>query len=157
MEVRYECKVAVFLILTRIKDGKTEVLLQKRINTGYMDGKYDAAASGHLEKGESVSMAVVREAKEEINIDIEEKDLKFVQLIHPYQEGYVNVFFTTDKYKGNPEIMEGDKCEDLSWFNISELPDNIIPRIKNVLKNIELGILYDDGDFSQQQYKSKNN
>ena len=81
---RYKSKVAVFLILTREENGKEQVLLQERCNTGYMDGKYDTACSGHLEQGESLSMAIVREAKEEIDIDVDEKDLKLVALIHPY-------------------------------------------------------------------------
>ena len=150
MKERYQSKVAVFLILTREENGKTEILLQERYNTGYMDGKYDAACSGHLEKGESVSMALVREAKEEIGIDINEKDLRFVELIHSYKEDYINVFFTTKKYSGTPKIMEPDKCDDLRWFDIENLPDNIFPRIKNVLININKGILYDDADFTHQ-------
>lgn len=36
MKQRYESKVVVFLVLTRIVDGKKEVLLQKRCNTGYI-------------------------------------------------------------------------------------------------------------------------
>ena len=150
MKERYQSKVAVFLILTREENGKTEILLQERYNTGYMDGKYDAACSGHLEKGESVSMALVREAKEEIGIDINEKDLRFVELIHSYKEDYINMFFTTKKYSGTPKIMEPDKCDDLRWFDIENLPDNIFPRIKNVLININKGILYDDADFTHQ-------
>lgn len=150
MKERYQSKVAVFLILTREENGKTEILLQKRYNTGYMDGKYDAACSGHLEKGESVSMALVREAKEEIGIDINEKDLRFVELIHSYKEDYINVFFTTKKYSGTPKIMEPEKCDDLRWFDIENLPENIFPRIKNVLININKGILYDDADFTHQ-------
>ncbi len=150
MKERYQSKVAVFLILTREKDGKTEILLQKRYNTGYMDGKYDAACSGHLEKGESFSMALAREAKEEIDLDIDEKDLKFAELIHSYKEDYINVFFTTKKYSGTPKIMEPNKCDDLQWFDIENLPENIIPRIKNVLININKGILYDDADFTHQ-------
>lgn len=74
MKERYQSKVVVFLILTRNINGKKEILLQKRCNTGYMDGKYDCACSGHLEKGESLSMAVAREAKEEIGIDVNEKN-----------------------------------------------------------------------------------
>ena len=93
MKQRYENKVAVFLVLTRLTNKCTEIMLQKRCNTGYMDGKYDMACSGHLEKGESISMALVREAKEEIGIDIFEKDLKLVLVLHPYQEGYINLFF----------------------------------------------------------------
>ncbi len=150
MKERYQSKVAVFLILTREENGKTEILLQERYNTGYMDGKYDAACSGHLEKGESVSMALVREAKEEIGIDINEKDLRFVELIHSYKEDYINVFFTTKKYSGTPKIMEPEKCDDLRWFDIENLPENIFPRIKNVLININKGILYDDADFTHQ-------
>ena len=150
MKERYQSKVAVFLILTREENGKTKILLQERYNTGYMDGKYDAACSGHLEKGESVSMALVREAKEEIGIDINEKDLRFVELIHSYKEDYINVFFTTKKYSGTPKIMEPEKCDDLRWFDIENLPENIFPRIKNVLININKGILYDDADFTHQ-------
>ena len=86
MKKRYESKVAVFLVLTRETSKGTEILLQRRCNTGYMDGKYDMACSGHLESGESFSMAMVREAKEEIGIDIHEKDLNLVSVIHPYEE-----------------------------------------------------------------------
>ena len=151
MKERYQSKVAVFLILTREINGKTQILLQKRYNTGYMDNQYDVACSGHLEKGESLTMAVVREVKEEIGLDINEKDLKLVSVIHPYQEDYINVFFTTNNYIGTPKIMEHDKCSDLQWFDINNLPENTIIRIKNVLKNMEKGIIYDDGDFSHQK------
>lgn len=151
MKERYQSKVAVFLILTREIEGQTQILLQERCNTGYMDGKYDTACSGHLEKGESLSMALCREAKEEINLDIQEKNLELVSIIHPYQEDYINVFFTTNKYTGTPKIMEPNKCDDLQWFNINELPKNTIIRIRNVIKNMKKGIIYDDGDFSHQK------
>ena len=89
MKDRYDSKVIVFLILTRVNNGKKQILLQKRKNTGYMDGKYDMACSGHLEKRETLSQAVVREAKEEIGITINEMDLELVSVIHPYQENYL--------------------------------------------------------------------
>lgn len=155
MKHRYESKIAVFLVLKRIVDGKKEVLLQRRCNTGYMDGKYDMACSGHLEAGEPLAMAVVREANEEIDILIDPKDLELVSIIHPYQEDYINIFFSTQKYTGTPKIMEKEKCDDLNWFEINNLPDNTIERIKNVLKNMQNGIIYDDGDFSYQKSKEK--
>ena len=97
MEERYKTKAAVFLILTRTKNNNTEVLLQERCNTGYMDGKYDTACSGHIERGESLLTATVREAKEELGIEINENDLSLVAVIHPYEENYINIFFTTKK------------------------------------------------------------
>lgn len=153
MKKRYESKVAVFLILTRETNKSTEIMLQRRCNTGYMDGKYDMACSGHLEEGESLSMAVVREAKEELGIDIQEKDLKLVSVLHPWREGYINVFFSTQRFEGIPQIIEKEKCDDLRWFDINNLPDNTIEKIKHVIKCMKNGIIYDDGDFSHLKMK----
>lgn len=153
---RYQTKVAVFLMLTRVKEGVKEILLQKRVNTGYMDNMYDMACSGHLEKGESLAHATIREAKEEIGIDVKEEDLKMVALIHPYQDDYLNVFFETEKYEGTPEIKEPNKCDDLKWFNINDLPENTIVRIRNVLENIKRDIIYDDDNFTNQKYVNYN-
>lgn len=153
MKQRYENKVAVFLVLTRLTNKGTEIMLQKRCNTGYMDGKYDMACSGHLEKGESISMALVREAKEEIGIDIFEKDLKLVLVLHPYQEGYINLFFSTQRFKGTPQIMEKEKCDDLRWFDINNLPENTIEKIKQAIECIKNEIIYDDGEFSHLKMK----
>lgn len=151
MEERYQTKAAVFLILTRTENGKTEVLLQERCNTGYMDGKYDTSCSGHIERGESLLTATVREAKEELGIDINEDDLNLVAVIHPYEENYINMFFTTKKYTGTPKIMEPNKCSNLKWFNINTLPENIVVRVKKVIENMHKGIICDDGDFSHQK------
>ena len=48
--------------------------------------------------------------------------------------------------------MEPNKCDDLKWFNINELPENTIIRIRNVIKNMKKGIIYDDGDFHIKRY-----
>lgn len=151
MEERYQTKAAVFLILTRTENEKTEVLLQERCNTGYMDGKYDTSCSGHIERGESLLTATVREAKEELGIEINEDDLTLFAVIHPYQENYINMFFTTKKYSGTPKIMESNKCSNLQWFNINSLPENIVVRVKKVIENMHKGIICDDGDFSHQK------
>lgn len=131
---RYQTKVAVFLILARMKnDNKKEILLQKRINTGYMDNMYDFAASGHLEKGESLVESVIRETKEEIDVVVSKENLKLINVQHHYKEDYIRVFFYTEKYVGTPKINEPNKCGDLSWFDINQLPENVIPANKRVL------------------------
>lgn len=45
MKERYRTLSAVILMLMRENNGVEEILLQKRKNTGYMDGHYDCAAS----------------------------------------------------------------------------------------------------------------
>ena len=117
---------------------------------------YDTACSGHLEKGESIAMALVREAKEEIDITINEYDLEIAEIIHPFTENYFNVFFKKTKFIGVPKIMEPEKCSNLKWFDINNLPENTIYRVKNVIKNIKNNLLYDDGNFSHQKNKLEN-
>ena len=148
LKERYKSIVAVFLILTRLNDDRTEVLLQKRQNTGYMDDKYDTACSGHLDPKESVMTALVREAKEEIGITIREEDLDLAIVVHSVDEEYIKFFFNTNSYLGTPQIQEPEKCSDLRWFPIDNLPNDMVPHIKSTLENIEKGVKCDDGNFT---------
>ena len=155
MKERYQSKIAVFLVLTRETENGIEILLQERCNTGYMDGKYDMACSGHVERGESLSQAVVRESYEELGIQIDEQDLELVTLLHPYKEDYLNIFFKAYKYIGTPNVIESNKCDDLRWFNINDLPENIIPSVGKVIECMKNSIIYDDGDFTYLTFKTK--
>ena len=85
------------ILLTRTnKDGKKEVLLQLRKNTGFMDNMYDVSCGGHVKKGESLLNTAVREAKEEIGIDIKNN----FELIGTYV--YKNHF--VDMYKSHIDV-----------------------------------------------------
>ena len=110
---------------------------------------YDFACSGHVDKGESFANALIREAKEEIGINITEEDLIFLAVNHDYQSDHVQVFFATKSYIGEPVICEPEECGGLLWADIDELPQNIIPYVANVIEDIKLGIQFDDGDFTK--------
>ena len=119
---RFKTFCSVGLIL--LKENK--VLLMKRQNTGYMDGMY-ALVSGHIENGESLKQGMIREAKEEVNIDIDENDLDYTCVIRRGDNcNYFNFYLKTDKYSGTIENMECEKCEELKWFDINSLPENMI-------------------------------
>ena len=135
--------LSVALII--IKDNK--VLLMRRCNTGYMDGMY-SLVGGHVEDNESLKQAVIRETKEELGIDIDDTYVKYVCMIRKVMEDdYINTFFMTDKYLGNPKIMEEDKCDDLKWFSINNLPKNIIPADKRAINNYFNNIVFDEYNF----------
>ena len=70
MKERFMIKCAVFLILTKIENNKEYILLQRRYNTGILDGQYDVSSSGHLENGETLKESIIRETKEELGIEI---------------------------------------------------------------------------------------
>lgn len=142
MGERYKSNVTVSLMLFR--NDKREILLQKRKNTGYMDGMYDNACSGHLEEKESVLEALIREAKEEIGIIIHKKDINLISVIHAKNENYINFFFEVTSYDEIPVVMEKEKCEELRWFNIKDIPENIIPKLKQVLDMTNKGIICDE-------------
>lgn len=134
---RYQCKMTVGLLLK--KDN--EVLLMKRKNTGFEDEMYELIG-GHVERNESLKMAIVRETKEEIGIDINENDLKFLTIHYRNSgENYINFFFVCDKYKGQLKNCEPNKCDEINWFNISNLSENLGGMAKRVMNAYKNGIV----------------
>lgn len=130
-----------YLIL--IEDNN--VLLLKRSNTGYMDGYY-GLPSGHLDGNETAREGGAREIKEEIGIVVEPSDLKVVHVMHRKAENdeRIDFFITTDKYQGEIMNCEPNKCEELKWFNLDNLPENIIPYIKEAINNYKVGDFYSE-------------
>jgi len=146
MSDMYYSRLAVDLIITRIYNGKKEILMQLRQNTGYMDNMYEPACGGHVENGESFIKTIIREAKEEIGIEVKEENLKFLSLYHSYKTDHVLLFFTADKYNGIPAILEPEKDGGLKWFDIENLPENTIPYLPQILEGLKHEIRYYDND-----------
>lgn len=139
-EDRFKLILSVYLIL--IKDGKT--LLLRRKDTGFEDGNY-GLVSGHVDGDEQATVAICREAAEESGLIIDPKDVRFVHCTHRRQnDERVDFFFTAEKWEGQPKNMEPEKCDDLSWFPLNDLPPNIIPYIREAIKNSQNGIYYSE-------------
>jgi 8-oxo-dGTP diphosphatase len=117
---RFVARSAVFIAL-RNTDGA--VLLHRRANTGFMDGRYDLP-SGHVEKNEPVLRTAVRELKEEAGIAVDESDLRLwhVNQFAANDQYYYNFFFVVEAWKGVPAIMEPEKCDDMQFFALDSLP-----------------------------------
>jgi 8-oxo-dGTP diphosphatase len=122
------------------KEGK--YLFIRRANTGYQDGNYQVPA-GHVEANESPLEAMVREAKEEIGIDLNPHNLKFVQVAYRMNQertGFrVDFFFKASVWKGEVINAEPEKCDDIKWFAADNLPENVVPLMRSVLESIEKG------------------
>lgn len=125
-----------------------KTLLSLRKNTGYEDEKYSLVA-GHVDRGETFTDCVIREAKEEAGIIILKKDLKVAHFMHRNSgtdENYerVDVFFVAEKWSGEISNKEPDKCSEIKWFDIDNLPKNTIPYIVQALKAIRSGEHYSE-------------
>lgn len=146
MTDRFKLIPAVYVILR--KDDL--ILLHQRANSGYHDGMY-GLVSGHLEGDERATEALVREAKEEAGITIDPADLKFVHLMHRLGRGQTgqeraDIFFECTRWSGEITNVEPHKCAGLNWFVENDLPDNIIPVIKNVLTDVAAGRSFSEYD-----------
>ena len=142
-DTRFNLRAAVYLLL--IQDDK--ILLSKRKNTGWEDGNY-TMISGHLDGGESVVDAMIREAKEEVGITIYEKDLKVVGIMHRKANyEYVDFFLTVKSWGGKIINTEPHLCEELKWFELDNLPDNFIASERQELENFQRKIYFSEFGF----------
>jgi 8-oxo-dGTP diphosphatase len=145
---RFKIIPSVYLLL--IKDGK--ILLSRRFQTGYEDGKYGLVA-GHAEAGESFTNALYREAKEESGIEIDPKNVIHRLTMHRNCVGEnherVDFFFETDTWSGEITNMEPERCDDLSWFPLGDLPENIIPYIRRAIECLQDGTTYCEYGWSE--------
>jgi len=130
--------------LVPVREGR--VLLIRRFNTGYEDGKYSLIA-GHVEAGENFTDCVIREAGEESGLRFAAGDVRVAHVMHRnagHGNERIDVFFVTDRWEGEPENREPEKCDDMRWFPLDGLPKNTIPYIRQALENIRDGVSYSE-------------
>ncbi|MFI9643594.1 NUDIX domain-containing protein [Micromonospora sp. NPDC051925] len=120
--------VDVLLLLT----DADQVLLALRAGTGYADGQWNLP-SGKLEPDEDAISAVIREAREEIDLRLSPDELRLVTTVHhrnPSGRGRVGLVFTAahNPHKhGQPINVEPHKCAEIKWFPTVRLPANTYP------------------------------
>jgi len=126
----FKLLAAVHLFL--IRDG--QILLSRRFNTGYEDGKYSVIA-GHLDGNEEVKAATIREAQEEASIQIAPEDLEIVGVMHRRSNHeFVDFFLLATRWSGEIVNTEPHKCDELTWFGLDFLPINILPYVRKALE-----------------------
>ena len=126
-------------------DGK--ILMLRRANTGWQDGNYSLVA-GHAEENEAITTATIREAKEESGVEIKPEDLQLKVVMHRIDDReQLDFFFEPTKWQGKIKNVEPDKCDDLSWFSLDNLPPNTIPYIREAIRCYRGGIIYSEFGF----------
>lgn len=126
---RFKMVVSAHLFLFR----DNQVLLARRFNTGYEDGKFSLPA-GHVDGNETITQAALREAREEAGVIVKPEHLEFLHVMHRiHDRESIDFFFGCRQWQGEPQICEPDKCDMVKWFEVTELPPNTIPYIKEAL------------------------
>ena len=120
------------------------ILLLKRFNTGYEDGKYSVVA-GHIEAAESATRAMAREALEEAGLLIRPEALRLRHVIYRNgTEERVSFFFGADHWDGEPVNREPHKCSELAWYPLASLPGNMVPYVRHAIDQVGLGDTYSE-------------
>jgi 8-oxo-dGTP diphosphatase len=154
MKERQGFPVAVHLLLRR-QDGS--ILMIRRHNTGYEDGKWSVPA-GHIDPGESAIDALVREASEELGLDLDRTSVSFSHVSHkrdPVDNAErIDFFFTCETWTGVPVNAEPHKCSEIRWFSSDEIPIDIIAYVRAAISAIQRGLPF--SEFGQWPNPSQN-
>jgi len=130
-----------------------QILLGRRINTGYYDGYY-TVPSGHVEEGELPIAALIREVKEEIGVGIRAEDVELIHTMfrakHDETGQRADYFFVVKKWSRDPVNVEPHKCDELSWFPSNRMPDNMMHHVQYALECYKKGITYSEIPFTTE-------
>lgn len=139
--------IAVHVFVTK----GDQILLIKRVNTGFNDNKWSVPA-GRLEEGESITQAAIREVKEEVGLSIKNSNLGLPLIMHykNLKGEKIYVFFKVNKWSGNIKNMELDKCSEVKWFSKKNLPKALMKHIEYSLFTMEKGLPYVEYGFKKK-------
>ena len=132
---------SIYLI---IKNESGDILLQRRQGTKLWSG-FLALPAGHIDEGENAYEAAIREAREELGIIISDADILDTFVVNRKNKSlapYFDVYFELSDYEGSIDIKEPEKCSELVWANINNLPDDFVSFEKEALINNQNGIKF---------------
>jgi 8-oxo-dGTP diphosphatase len=118
----------------------SDILLSRRKNTGWEDGKL-CLPGGHVEPGETPVSAIVREISEELGVDIKSEDLEFLCFAARYapSKEYYSVEFIVRDKAYVVRNSETEKCSELIWVNLDNLPIDVIDDFRQIIKRSIIG------------------
>lgn len=94
-----------------------------------------APPGGHIEFGESIETAAIREVQEETGLVISTVE-QFATTNDIFDEGkhYITIHLKTPWNGVEPKIMEPNKCSEIGWFKKDSLPSPLFKTIENLGK-----------------------
>lgn len=133
-----------------------KVLLTRRYNTGYRDGEYSLPA-GHIEEAEFATAAAIRETREEVGVEVKPENLAPAHIMHRHCGDHerIDFFFTSNQWSGEIANTEPDRCDDIGWFTLEQLPTNTIPYIRAALEQHRQGRFFSEFTESENKIFSK--
>lgn len=127
-------EVGASIWLIKREADETFVLFQKRSEKVQHGGFYDSSAGGHVDAGEDILTAALREAEEEIGLKLEPKDLRLV-CSYMTDKKYITVYLS-DRTSKDDELKLNDEVESVEWVSLSDFDMFVRARVKPPLREL---------------------
>lgn len=141
-------KGGVGIIVIKTENGKQSIMLHQR--KGSLGKNYWGSGGGHLELGESLKEAALRELSEEAGSDVKVSNVRFL-CVYNFTEmqpkHYVDVSFVADWVSGEPVNNAPKETTDWQWFDIEDLPSPLFPPLYKYLEALRTGQTFFDDSF----------
>ncbi|MGM5483590.1 MAG: nucleotide triphosphate diphosphatase NUDT15 [Nanobdellota archaeon] len=90
---------------------------------------------GKLKFGESFEEGAKRETMEETGIKLNNVDVICINNDVVENAHFITIGLFSDKFEGEPKVMEPDEITEWKWFSLDNLPEPIFFPSKKVLEN----------------------
>jgi len=115
-----QATIALCVAGAMVRDGR--VLLAKRSPTARHYPDVWDLFGGHVEEGESLEEALRREAREELDVELE--SFHPLGTVHdPVEPAQITIFAVT-AWRGEPFNAAPEEHSAMGWFSADELPDS---------------------------------
>ncbi len=129
--------------------------MSRRFNTGWEDGNYGLVA-GHGESGETAREGTAREALEEAGIVVDPEALEYKLTQYRFardkdnHHARVGFYFKANSWQGEIKNMEPNKCDDLGFFPIDDLPKNTVDHVREAIRCYKNGVNYSEFNWEEK-------
>ena len=125
-----------------IINGKKELLLQKRSATKKSHPNcWDISGAGHIRAGESVIEGAIRELKEELGIEANENDLRFIDIVkstkNPKNQEFGYVYLLESNHEIKDYIFEDNEVSEVKYVYFEDLEKMVADRAEGFLTHEE--------------------
>lgn len=131
----------VALMLYRFKDGEVEYLFQRRSRLLKANpNKWDVSSGGHVNVGEKRVQAMVREAREEIGVEIDLEKLELAGIFQRWKM-LIGLYFCDWTGKEDNFSFSDQEVEEVKWVKYRDFED-FLPNLKATLGADEFFKIY---------------
>ncbi|WRZ16788.1 NUDIX domain-containing protein [Streptomyces sp. NBC_00341] len=128
-----------------LQDDEGRILLGLRHPDSAFAGNTWHYLSGKCEQ-ESALTCLIREAREEAGLVIDPADVRLAHVVHvvdaPGGPPLMQLVFRAHRWKGDPELLEPDKCLSWQWWEPTNLPKQLVDYTRAAIEGISVGSPY---------------